>query len=83
MTENENTAPIEQPQVEEAAPPQASITEPAEPATQPPVQDDKPAESGAHAVLTEIESGLEALAAFPENILKWLRDKLAEVRSHL
>lgn len=81
MTENENTAPIEQPQVEEAMPPAAVETQ--DPVSQPPVQADMPAETGAHAVLTEIESGLEALAAFPENILKWLRDKLAEVRSHL
>lgn len=82
MIENENTAPPEAPQPQESTPP--AVADPvvqADPV--PPVEAEKPAESGAHAVLTEIENGLEALAAFPENVLAWLRAKLAEVRSHL
>ena len=82
MIENENPAPDEVAQPQESTAP--AVAEPvvqADPV--PPVEAEKPAESGAHAVLTEIESGLEALAAFPENVLAWLRAKLAEVRSHL
>ena len=82
MIENENPAPGAVVQPQESAPPVvAAPVVQADPV--PPVEAEKPAESGAHAVLTEIENGLGALAAFPENILAWLRAKLAEVRSHL
>lgn len=39
--------------------------------------------AAAHGVLSEIEDGLKALEAFPENVLKWLRAKIAEAKSHL
>jgi hypothetical protein len=49
-----------------------------------PVQSEAPSkESRIHAVLKDIEDGLETVEQLPEHVRAWLKAKLAEVKSHL
>ena len=83
-------APAAEPAVVEAPPVESAPFEAAPPEVPPPVepvvQEAATVPTGAataHGVLSEIEDGLRALDAFPENILTWLREKIAEAKSHL
>lgn len=85
MSENENEFSVA-PVVPDAV--VAPVESPAPVVDPTPVVESAPVAAGpnipaALAVLKEVDDGLEALGAFPENVIAWLRAKLSEARSHL